>query len=92
MNEIHDCRDCKNYGTDYDCRENCEGRDMFEPNKRGQMMKLVIDIPEDVKGIIDRKGTNEIVVETIWKAVKNGIPLEEHCESCMYYPIETEDD
>ena len=38
-------------------------------------MKLIIDIDEDVKGIIDRKGTNEIVVETIWKAVKNGIPL-----------------
>ena len=34
MNEIHDCRECRKYGTDYDCRENCEGRDMFEPIKK----------------------------------------------------------
>ena len=27
MNEIHDCRGCKHYYTDY------EGRDMFEPIK-----------------------------------------------------------
>ena len=46
-----------------------------------QTMKLIIDIPEDVKGIIDSKGTNEIVVETIWKAVKNGTPLEEEIEN-----------
>lgn len=38
-------------------------------------MKLIIDISEDVKGIIDRKGTNENVTETLWQAVKNGIPL-----------------
>ena len=46
-------------------------------------MKFVIDIPKEVKGIIDRKGTNEIVVETIWEAVKNGIPLEEIPNPCI---------
>ena len=40
-------------------------------------MKLIVDIPKDVKGIIDRKGTNENVTETLWQAVKNGIPLED---------------
>lgn len=40
-------------------------------------MKLIVDIPKDAKGIIDRKGTNEHIVETIWEAVKNGIPLED---------------
>lgn len=40
-------------------------------------MKMVIDIPEDVKAVIDRKGTNETVAETLWQAVKNGTPLQE---------------
>ena len=40
-------------------------------------MQIVIDIPEDVKAIIDRKGTNEIVAETLWQAVKNGKSLPE---------------
>ena len=39
MNEIHDCRECRKYGTDYDCRENCEGRDMFEPIKKKEKEK-----------------------------------------------------
>lgn len=38
-------------------------------------MKIVIDITEDVKAVIDRKGTNETVAETLWQAVKNGTPL-----------------
>lgn len=38
-------------------------------------MKMVIEIPNDVKAIIDRKGTNEIVAETLWQAVKNGKSL-----------------
>ena len=38
-------------------------------------MQIVIDIPEDVKAVIDRKGTNEIVAETLWQAVKNGKSL-----------------
>lgn len=48
MNEIHDCRDCKNYGTDYDCRENCEGRDMFE-SKKGVLAKIA----ENQKTLLD---------------------------------------
>ena len=38
-------------------------------------MQIVIDIPEDAKAIIDKNGTNEVVTETIWQAVKNGTPL-----------------
>ena len=38
-------------------------------------MKFVIEIPADVKAVIDRNGTNEIVAETLWQAVKNGTPL-----------------
>lgn len=38
-------------------------------------MQIVIDIPEDVKAVIDRKGTNETVAETLWQAVKNGKTL-----------------
>ena len=43
MNEIHDCRKCKNYGNDYDCRENCEGRDMFEPIKKSRVHSEIDD-------------------------------------------------
>ena len=41
MNEIHDCRECRKYRTDYDCRENCEGRDMFEPIEKKTMREMV---------------------------------------------------
>ena len=40
-------------------------------------MKLIIDISKEVKVVIDRKGTNEFVDETLWQAVKNGVSLEE---------------
>lgn len=38
-------------------------------------MQIVIDIPEEIKSIIDKNGTNEIVTETLWQAIKNGTPL-----------------
>ncbi|MBR0090199.1 MAG: hypothetical protein IJP92_00655 [Lachnospiraceae bacterium] len=38
-------------------------------------MKIAIDIPEYVKTVIDRNGTNEIFAEALWQAVKNGTPL-----------------
>lgn len=38
-------------------------------------MKLLIDIPEEIKAVIDKNGTNEIVAETLWQAVKNGTPI-----------------
>lgn len=40
-------------------------------------MKIVVEIPKDVKAVIDRKGTNETVAETLWQAVKNGTQLPE---------------
>lgn len=38
-------------------------------------MQIVIDIPEEMKAVIDRNGTNELVNETLWQAVKNGTSL-----------------
>ena len=38
-------------------------------------MKLIIDIDEEIKAVIDKNGTNEIVAETLWQAVKNGTPI-----------------
>lgn len=39
-------------------------------------MQIVIDIPEEIKAVIDKNGTNEIVTETVWQAVKKGTPLQ----------------
>lgn len=39
-------------------------------------MKLLIDISEDVKAVIDRNGTNEYVVDAVWEAVHNAIPYD----------------
>lgn len=51
-------------------------------------MKLIIDIDEEIKAVIDKKGTNEIVAETLWQSAKNGIPLDDlraEIESLIYY-------
>ena len=63
-------------------------------------MKMVIEIPNDVKAIIDRKGTNEIVAETLWQAVKNGkslpkghgrlIDADALQEDCLWWETEKE--
>lgn len=38
-------------------------------------MKLIIDISEGIKTVIDMNGTNEFVAEMLWQAVKNGTPI-----------------
>lgn len=38
-------------------------------------MQIVINISKKIKAVIDKNGTNEIVTETLWQAVKNGTPL-----------------
>lgn len=38
-------------------------------------MQIVIDMPEEIKAVIDKNGTNEIVAETVWQAVRKGTPL-----------------
>ncbi len=38
-------------------------------------MKLVIDIDDSIKSVIDKNGTNVIVNEALWQATKNGIPV-----------------
>lgn len=38
-------------------------------------MQIVIDISEEIKAVIDKNLTNEIVTETVWQAVKKGTPL-----------------
>ena len=55
-------------------------------------MKLIIDIDEDIYNMVCITGTFGRFRFNTSKAIKNGIPLEEHCESCIYYPTETEDD
>ena len=40
-------------------------------------MKLVIDIDDSIKSVIDKNGTNEIVNEVLWQATKNGKPVKE---------------
>lgn len=54
-------------------------------------MKLIIDIPNEAYEILTEY---QVLPENIDLEyfVMHGIPLEEHCESCMYYPTETEDD
>ena len=52
-------------------------------------IELVIKIPEEVKAVIDKKGTNEIVIETIWQAVKNGTPLDTHDEEIIATTVES---
>ena len=100
MNEIHNCRGCKHYYTDYDCQEFCEGRDMWESNKQAKKksIKMVIDIDEEVKKAFDNAKSNDLkdcyydYGGVIGNAIKNSIPLKEYCESFIYYPTETEDD
>ena len=41
-------------------------------------MQIVIDIPEEIKVVIDKNGTNEIVAEILWQAVKNGTPISDN--------------
>jgi hypothetical protein len=43
--------------------------------RRDAGMQIVIDIPEEIKAVIDKNGTNEIVTETVWQAIKKGAPL-----------------
>ena len=60
-------------------------------------MQIVIDIPQQIYDLLqitdyiecqDRNLANDIL-----KRIKNGTPLQEHCEgSCPYYPTESEDD
>ena len=67
-----DCTNCKHYYTDYDCREFCESRDMFEPktmtdkhikeNKQGvleqiaEKQKTLLDTTKAWSGYIDKNG------------------------------------
>ena len=59
-------------------------------------MKLIIDIPEDVYTRLFDNGIqdNEIAVDDVCemaRAIRLGTPLEEHCDSCIYLPTESED-
>ena len=50
-------------------------------------MKVIIEIGKDMLDY-----PNSFPAYMFQAVVLDGIPLEEHCESCMYYPTETEDD
>lgn len=53
-------------------------------------MQVVIDVPEDKYNTIMNypKKWDEWALN----AIKNGTPLEEHCDSCIYMPTESEDE
>ena len=56
-------------------------------------MKLIIDIAESYyKDLLALELKAEEHLSYEMEMIRNGIPLEEHCESCIYYPTETEDD
>ena len=40
-------------------------------------MKLIIDIPKELKQKIDEGFTNQVIINKLWDATKNGIPLEQ---------------
>ena len=40
-------------------------------------MKLIIDIPEELKQKIDEGFTNQVIINKLWDATKDGIPLEQ---------------
>ena len=50
-------------------------------------MKLIIDIPEEIKAVIDRNGTNEYVTETLWQAVANGTPIPDNAANGEWIPV-----
>ena len=56
-------------------------------------MKIVIDIPDRIHYAIEKDivVNGSIASQMLINAVKNGTPLEEHCDSCIYMPIESED-
>lgn len=56
-------------------------------------MKLEIDIPEEIyKASKIIKPKYDDVIQIPLEVIANGIPLEDKCNSCIYYPTETEDD
>ena len=40
-------------------------------------MQIVIDIPEELKQKIDEGFTNQVIINKLWDATRNGIPLTE---------------
>jgi hypothetical protein len=40
-------------------------------------MKLIIDIPKELKQKIDEGFTNQVIINKLWDATRNGIPLEQ---------------
>ena len=57
-------------------------------------IELVIKIPEETyKDIQSKDWKNEGKwYSEEWKAIHNGTPLEDYCESCIYKPTESEDE
>lgn len=54
-------------------------------------MKIVIDIDEDYYDII-RDVVERGIDHFPYVLIANGTLLEEHCTSCIYMPIESEDE
>lgn len=54
-------------------------------------MKIVIDIPEDMYDWFEKGFPDEEDAVLLWQIVKNGIQLETHCSSCVFYSEEGEE-
>ena len=57
-------------------------------------MKIVIDIPDNIYKSVcnsDKINVTNFCIAMMY-TIKNGIPLSEYCEFCIYKPTEGEDD
>ena len=54
-------------------------------------MKLIIDIPEELKQKIDEGFTNQVIINKLWDATKNGTPLEQIRQEIDKYCSENRD-
>ena len=85
-----DCTDCKHYYTDYDCREFCENRDMFEPNKKIKKMtnQKAIETLKNIKAGFETDEWLQDDVEALERAIK-AIKKDAGCKYCKYKNLAT---
>ena len=56
------------------------------------MARIVIEIPEEYyNDICNSETVSNYSVLYALDGIRNGTPLEEHCDSCIYIPTESED-
>ena len=55
-------------------------------------IELVIKLSEETYSGLKDSWILDRYIDNIIKAILDGTPLKEYCESCIYYPTDTEDD